>query len=70
MEGRKNFKQKENTRSYKVPSIIKEVYSRVWFLGRERGFGECKRGSSRVWRENEYRSKTTEKVEYSKEKKL
>ena len=42
--------------------MIKEIYGRSWHLEKEERFRECKGNNSRIWREDEYRSKTIRKV--------
>ena len=42
--------------------MIKEIYGRTWYLEKEERFRECKGSNSRIWREDEYRSKTIRKV--------
>ena len=48
MGSRKNLKQEESKRSSKVLGAMKGVYSRAQQLGEGRGFGKCKRVSSRI----------------------
>lgn len=67
---RKNIKQKENIRYCEVSSIVEEIYNRIWYMEERGRLGKYKRSSSLVWEEDEYRSKTTRKIKYNKEKKL
>jgi len=39
-------------------------------LGKRRGFGECKRGGSKVQEEGKYRSKMTRAVRHGRRKEL
>jgi len=50
--------------------VLEEVYSRTWYLGEEGKFIKCKEGSSWIWGEIEYKSKTIGEVRYGRGKRL
>ena len=43
--------------------MIKEVYSRKWYMGKRGELRKCKGSTSRVWEETECRSKMLDIVE-------
>ena len=51
-------------------SVMEGVYSRTGQLEKKGVFRKCKRVSSRVREENEYRSKKVEKVRFGRRKEL
>ena len=57
-------------RSSKVFGALEEVYSRVWYLGERGGFRKYEGGSSWVWEEIVYQSKTIGEVRHGRRKKL
>ena len=50
--------------------MIKEIYSKVWYIEEEKEFGKYKRNSNKVWEEIKCKSKKTRKFGNSREKKL
>ena len=50
--------------------MIEEVHGKIWFIGKRGRLGKCKRSSSRVWEEDEYRNEVTREVGYSWRKRL
>ena len=70
MGGRKNIKQKKSKGSGEILGVLKRIYSRVWFMGKEGRLGEHKGSSSRIWRMNECRSEMTREDGYSGRKEL
>ena len=57
-------------RSSKVFGALEGVYSRVWYIGKGGGLIKCKKSSSKVWEEAEYRSEEARKVKYGRGKRL
>jgi len=49
---------------------MKEVYSRVWFMGKKEGPEKYKENSSWIQGENKCRSKTTGENGYGRKKRL
>ena len=49
---------------------MERIYGRVWYMEKREELVKYKRSSSRIWEEDEYKSKKTRKVRYSKEKRL
>ena len=43
IEDRKNIKQKKSKRSCEILSILKDIYSRKWYIGERVRFRECKK---------------------------
>ena len=66
----KNIQQKKNYKNYKISSVIEGVYSRVQSIEKKRKFGECKKGSSKIWRKTKCKSKIIKEVKYDWRKKL
>ena len=50
--------------------MIKEVYSKAWYLGERGRFREYKSSGGRVWGEIEYKSKAIREVGYGKRERL
>ena len=50
--------------------MIKEVYSRTWYIEKRRRLRECKESSSKAWRKIEYRSKKIRKYRNSRREKF
>ena len=45
--------------------ILKEVYSRLWYLEKRQELRKCERIDNRIWEKNKCRNETTEEVRYS-----
>ena len=41
----------------KVLSLLEEVYSRTYYIGKRRELIKCKKDSGKVWEKNKFRSK-------------
>ncbi len=47
---------------------MERVYGRKQYMGEEGRFRKCKKSVGRIWREDEYRSKKTRKLDMVEEK--
>ena len=60
----------KNKRSSKVFGVMKEVHSKTWLMGKERGSRKCKRDCEGVWRKDECWSKKAKETGYGRRKRL
>jgi len=56
VESWEDIKQEKDMGSREIFSVLEEVYSRKWYMGKRGGLRECERASWWVWRKNKCRS--------------
>jgi len=60
----------KNKRSNKVLGVLEDVYSRIWYLEKDKRLIKYKRSSSKFQRNNKYRSQETREIGSSSRRRL